>query len=179
MKIKRANTTPIYIAEAATSLPPPRWRWLKRLLVVCTILGALVVGAFYYVQHIVTPPDGFPLKTEFVIPEGATTVAITDSLFAEGYIRSPFAMYALLVLFYEPRDIKASTYIFSHPLSMHELAERLMVGDYGNDLVRFVHYEGESRTLLAKRAAEVLDGFDAEEFMKLTEGKEGRLFPDT
>lgn len=126
-----------------------------------------------------TPPPGFPLKTEFVVPEGATTVAITESLYGAGFIRSPFVMYVLLVMFFDPTELKASTYIFSNPLSMAQLAQRLMIGDYGNDLVRFVHYEGESRVMIATRAGEVLNGFDGKVFMKITEGKEGKLFPDT
>lgn len=179
MKIKRANTTPIYINTAIPPLPPVRFKWTKRLLVLGAVMILCAVAALKYGEYIITPPEAFPLKTELVIPEGATTVAITDLLFEQGYIRSPFAMYLLLVLFYEPRDLKASTYIFSSPLSMVQLAERLLIGDYGNDLVRFVHYEGESRRHIAKRASEILDSFDAEEFMKLTEGQEGKLFPDT
>lgn len=179
MRIKRANTTPIYINTVIPPLPPVRFKWIKRLLGLCVVLVLVSTAVYQYVTHVITPPPAFPLKTELVIPDGATMVTITELLHEQGYIRSPFAMYVLLGLFYEPRDLKASTYIFSSPLSMVQLAERLLIGDYGNDLVRFVHYEGESRKHIAKRASEILDSFDGEVFMKLTEGQEGKLFPDT
>lgn len=157
----------------------PLRRFLRRTLYVVITLAIIAGASIAYIQHIISPPETFPIEQEFVITEGATTVEITETLYAAGFIRSPFALYAILALFHDPRDLKASTYIFSQPLSAFELAERLMLGDYGNDLVRFVHYEGESRKFLTERASQVLRGFDAETFLKLTEGKEGRLFPDT
>jgi UPF0755 protein len=157
----------------------PLRRFVRRSLYALLVLAVIGVAATTYIQHIVTPPENFPIEQEFVITEGATTVEITEALYAAGFIRSPFALYAIFVLFHDPRELKASTYIFSQPLSAFDLAERFMLGDYGNDLVRFVHYEGESRKFLAERASQVLRGFDAETFLTITEGKEGRLFPDT
>ncbi|MBY0309829.1 endolytic transglycosylase MltG [Patescibacteria group bacterium] len=157
----------------------PLRRFLRRAFYAGIVLAAITGIALSYVQHIVTPPNNFPVEQEFVITEGATTVEITEALYAAGFVRSPFALYAILVMLHDPRELKASTYIFSQPLSAFELAERFLLGDYGNDLVRFVHYEGESRKFLAERAGQVLRGFDAEAFLALTEGKEGKLFPDT
>lgn len=172
------NTSAVYIANAAPKLPKDR-RWVRYVLAGLGGFVALAIGVLLLLQHLMQPPAEFPLKTEFTIAEGETTIAITETLHEEGFIRSPLLMYLVLVVLFEPRDIKASTYIFSQPLTMIELAKRLMIGDYGNDLVRFVHYEGESRTLLAERAADVLDNFSIEEFMTITTDKEGMLFPDT
>lgn len=172
-----APALPNYTENGTRTSPLRRFvrRGFYALLALAAIVGLLTA----LLQYLVTPPDTFPTGKELTIADGMTTVDITDLLYAEGYIRSPFTLYAVLVLLHDPRELKASTYIFSQPLSAFELAERLMLGDYGNDLVRFVHYEGESRRQIAQRASEVLREFDADTFMKLTEGKEGRLFPDT
>jgi UPF0755 protein len=129
--------------------------------------------------YLTAAPATFPLETELIIPSGMTTAEITELLHIKGYIRSPLALYLVLFAFHDPHDVKASTYIFSQPLSAFALAQRLLLGDYGNDLVRFVHYEGESRTRLAERAVAVLHTFDPDVFMKITDGMEGKLFPDT
>jgi UPF0755 protein len=157
----------------------PLRRALKRLAYSALFLLALALVGGLFLQYLITPPPSFPTETELVIAEGMTTTDIADQLYAAGFIRSPFVLYAILALFHDPRDLKASTYIFSQPLSATDLAARLMLGDYGNDLVRFVHYEGESRELLSERAADVLRDFDRAEFMSITEGLEGKLFPDT
>lgn len=172
-----APALPNYTENGAPT--SPLRRFLRRSMYVLLVCIVFIGAALGYIQHIVTPPDNFPIEQEFIITEGATTIEITDALYEAGFIRSPFALYAILVLLHDPRELKASTYIFSHPLSAFDLAKRFMLGDYGNDLVRFVHYEGESRKFLAQRASQVLRGFDAEAFLNITEGKEGRLFPDT
>ncbi len=172
-----APALPNYTDKGAPT--SPLRRAIKRLIYSVLVLLVLATAAGLYVQHLITPPPGFPVETELIIDEGMTTTAIADRLYAEGFIRSPFVLYAILALFHDPRDLKASTYIFSQPLSATDLASRLMLGDYGNDLVRFIHYEGESRRVLAERADGILRDFDADEFMKITEGLEGKLFPDT
>jgi len=154
-------------------------RAIKRLLLallVSTFGGLMLISYGYYLA---TPPAQFPIETEFVIAPGTSTRDITAQAHAAGFVRSEFLLYAVLTILHNPRELKASTYIFSQPLSTLEFAERLTLGDYGNDLVRFIHYEGESRRLLAQRAADVLRGFEAEDFMRITEGREGKLFPDT
>ncbi len=172
-----APALPNYTPTGARTSPLRRflWRSLFILLFLGIVGGAL--GATFY--HLAAPPDTFPTQTELIIEEGLSTTKITENLYEAGYIRSPFVLYLILSFFHDPRDVKASTYIFSQPLSAFALAERLMLGDYGNDLVRFVHYEGESRMKLAARASAVLRGFDEETFLRLTEGQEGKLFPDT
>lgn len=172
-----APALPHYTEEGART--SPLRRAIRYFLFALLLFATLLACTGVYVQHTLTAPAGFPIETELVIEPGMTTAAIADQLYAEGYVRSPFLLYAVLVLLHDPLELKASTYIFSQPLSTLELAKRLMLGDYGNDLVRFIHYEGESRKLIAERAARVLKGFDEIEFMRLTEGKEGKLFPDT
>lgn len=172
-----APALPHYTEEGART--SPLRRLLRYFLLATLLLATLLACAGVYVQYALTAPDGFPVETELVIEPGMTTAAIADQLYEQGYVRSPSLLYAVLVLLHDPLELKASTYIFSQPLNTLELAKRLMLGDYGNDLVRFVHYEGESRKLIAERAARVLKGFDEAEFMQLTEGKEGKLFPDT
>jgi UPF0755 protein len=62
---------------------------------------------------------------------------------------------------------------------MLQVAERLTEGDFGNNLIRLTHIEGEPVSTLAVRAAEILSGFSGEEFTTIARPYEGKLFPET
>ena len=59
------------------------------------------------------------------------------------------------------------------------LARTLVTGDFGNDLIRFTHIEGQTSEQLADSAAEQLKDFDRTVFLASALPLEGRLFPDT
>lgn len=104
---------------------------------------------------------------------------ITRQFKDAGYVRSDLLLYMTIVMFHDPTTLKASLYRFNTPIDTFELAFRLTEGDYGIDLKRFVHYEGERVTQIADRAEEILEDFDKDRFIELAQPKEGRLFPDT
>jgi UPF0755 protein len=125
------------------------------------------------------PPVDFPLYEPVVIESGIGVRAITEILSEKNVVKSDTLLYYVLVLFYDPTNIKASAYIFDHPLTTIEVAKRLNEGDFDTDLIRFTHFEGERASKLAKRAAEVLPQFNTERFLTATQSLEGRLFPET
>ena len=85
----------------------------------------------------------------------------------------------MLNIFYDPKNIKASTYVFEEPLSTFSVAQKLVTGDFDNDLLKFTHIEGERATDIALRAKETLINFDDKRFLELAIPLEGRLYPDT
>ena len=177
-EIPRTSSSPTDADPSATSeapVPRPR-RWLRVLLPLCALA---VFGVATVVSYTLTPPRDFPVNTAVTIPTGEGVRGVVEQLAAEGYTRSPFGLYLAIVLFHDPREIKASTYVFSQPLGTLGLAARLTEGDYGNNLIRFTHIEGERVEQLAARAEAALTGFDAEYFREIATPYEGRLFPDT
>jgi len=142
------------------------------LVITLTILTSLI---WYQTKA----PENFPAGELVEIEEGTSVRDIAKQLHEEGIVRSELALYTILVTLHDPTSIKASIYKFKEPQNAFAIAQRLAAGEFGFSLIRFVHYEGETNRALAKRASELLEAFDAEEFIKLTEGKEGRMFPDT
>lgn len=164
-------------ADTPVSAPTPRRTVRTRFVALVALV--LLSGSGYVAYLQTTPPPGFPDSATFTIAEGEGVRSVVDRLAAAEYTRSSFALYLAIVALHDPRELKASTYVFSEPLTVFELATRLTEGDYGNNLVRFTHIEGETANAVASRAAEQLPAFDAEAFRELTAGREGQLFPDT
>lgn len=136
----------------------------------------LIVVAFL---HLNNPPSDFIPDTVVIIEPGSTARDVTTLLKEKRIVTSEAFLYLVLTLNYEPREIKASTYVFSEPLSTFAVAERLVTGEFGNDLIRFVHFEGERATHIAKEAETQLIDFDTEAFLARAVPLEGKLYPDT
>ncbi len=158
----------------------PWWVRLVRLtglLLVTFVLGSLTTGVVAW--QVTKPPADFPVNHAIEVEPGQSARDITAFLEEQGVVRSSTALYVILVLLHDPTAIKASTYKFKEPQNAFAIASRLIAGEFGIDLIRFVHYEGERNERLAERAAGLLLDFDVDEFLALTNGKEGRMFPDT
>ncbi len=141
------------------------------------VIFSVIFAAFIWQQT--KAPENFPAGELVEIQEGTSVRDIAKQLHEEGIVRSEFALYTILVTLHDPTNIKASIYKFKEPQNAFEIANRLSAGEFGFSLIRFVHYEGETNRALAERASEVLEAFNAEEFIELTKDKEGRMFPDT
>ncbi len=146
-------------------------------VVIIGLLLALGVLAYGYVEN--KPPASFVTPATVIIEPGTNVKAIAEQLESEGIVKSGTLLYLAVVLFFEPTDVKASSYVFDEPLTTYEIALRLTQGDFDSDLVRFTHIEGERVKSIAKRAEASLKNFNAEEFVQLAEGSEGRLYPET
>ncbi len=172
----------LHFSEFTTKLSyrrPRHKKILKIMLYALVFLTGCSAAAIFYGWNSIQPPNNFPVGEKIEIAEGESVIEIVEHLREVGVIKSELALYAILTLLHDPTSIKASTYKFKEPQTAFEIAARLAEGEFGIDLIRFVHYEGERNEILAKRASELLDDFDVVEFMKITAGKEGRMFPDT
>ncbi len=156
---------------------------LKRYItIIATVVAGLCVialGLYWFVTNLNQPAENFPVYLPVTIEQGTEVRKITQLLKEAGVVKSDALLYYTLVLFYEPKDIKASTYVFEQPLTTFAVAKRLAEGDFDGDLIRFTHYEGERASQLAVRAAEVLPQFKVEDFIASAEPLEGKLFPET
>ncbi len=163
---------------------PVRKGWsIKRVLLVLGVLISLTIFVvtlgYWYVSNENQPPEYFPVNQPVVIEQGTEIREITQIMEQSGVVKSDVFLYYIIAFFHESTNIKASTYIFTEPLSAWEVALRLTEGDFDTDLVRFTHIEGERATAIAENADTVLPNFDADSFVSEAEPLEGRLFPDT
>jgi UPF0755 protein len=162
--------------ETALDTDRSPWFWLK--LVVATLCAVFFI-VLAYLLFLNTPPSGFVLNTAIKVEPGLGVRDITARLEEAKVVRSKDFLYLVVAFLYEPKNIKASTYVFSEPLTTIQVAERLTLGDFDNNLIRFTHIEGERARTIARNAGSVLPNFDETAFLEAAEQHEGKLFPDT
>jgi UPF0755 protein len=142
-------------------------------------LISAVIISFLYV-YLNTPPDVFPTEKVFEVHAGTSVRSIGHNLYEQGFVRSSLYFYLIAVLHNDPKNIKASSYIFEKPLSTSEIINRLIVGDFTADLITITLPEGITlRTMADILEASELTSFDKAAFLQLTQEMEGVLFPDT
>jgi UPF0755 protein len=174
--IHNKNQMPDTFQEEPASLHKnslPSFRGMFLVLVIFTVLTGFALFTLN------KPPSDFIAPTAVTIDSGTSVKAITAELAAAKVVRSESLLYYILLFFYEPSDVKASTYVFDTPLSTREVAERLVIGEFDNDLIRFTHYEGERATSIADNAEATLIDFDKEVFLARAVPLEGKLYPET
>lgn len=168
------NTSPISNNVKSKASRPVLW--LLALLAIAMIgLSGILLLATYLNQ----PDNDIVLPASFEIEPGTSVKEVTKNLADANIIRSEHLLYFILTLFHDPKDIKASTYVFEEPMTTREVAYKLVTGDFGNDLLSFTHFEGERATHIAAAASELLDSFDSEKFIELAVPLEGKLYPET
>ena len=140
------------------------------------VLIALVV--LYLVQN-TKPPANFPLGTMITVAPGTSVAEIARSLKEKNVVSSELILYAVLLAYYDPTELKASDYIFYEPLDVFGVAKRLTEGDFDSSLINFTHREGERINEIAENASAVLENFDSATFIQTALPYEGKLFPDT
>lgn len=113
----------------------------------------------------------------FVIPRGQAVRVIADRLQEAGLIKNALIFQLIVKQEGLGNDIQAGSFDLSPSMSTREIAQQLTEGT--NDLWVTI-LEGWRREEIAESlASQDLSEFSAEEFLDLTKGTEGRLFPDT
>lgn len=164
--------------EVSTSTPS-----LRRPLIVSStavILFALCVLLFFGAASAADKPSQiFKIDSPFVIPEGSTLADIASSLEHEGYIRSQALFSTIAVLRGQDARLHAGTYIFTEPLTTHQILDSLTTGEFSKNTVAITIPEGTRASEIDDLIAEDLTGFDRVEFEVAAIPFEGYLFPDT
>lgn len=143
----------------------------------CILLTALFL--IIYVRSLLNPPTAFVGQQQFEITEGMSVRDIAQEAHVQGLVRSELFLYALLTYSHDPTRIFAGTYIFTEPVTVFGVAEKLAANDIENNLVRLTIPEGVSLQKTAEIAEVVLPFFHTDEYLVLTGGLEGMLFPET
>ena len=141
-------------------------------------LGAVLFLASAFAYILFSVPKNFPAGRVIEIKKGSGLAEIAEDLKESGAIKSPYLFKAVLLSSFRQADVKAGHYFFETPMSMFGVSRRLTQGIYGIEPVRATIIEGWSN----KQAGEYFEKlglFKKEEWLSLTEGKEGYLFPDT
>ena len=142
-------------------------------------VGIAVAG--FVLRVALVPPRTFPSGTVIEIPEGVSLQRAGNILREGGIVRSSALLEFYVILSGGERGIKAGGYFFEQPESPWRVALRITSGAYGFEQVALTIPEGMGRTGIASLVTRKgsFPFFDTEEFLVLTEDKEGFLFPDT
>lgn len=168
---------------------PRRGRW--SFWIVGGIFSLLLTsGLVWSAWHLLTPHQGYAEPEVFVlIPRGSSLGSISQVLEDQGVIRSAFFFKAYLRLTRGSPSLKAGEYRFDRPLTISDVAEKLLRGDI------YYHRVTIPEGLVLERIAEILEaaGFGGvERYQQImkdptliseldagAEDLEGYLYPDT
>ncbi len=145
-----------------------------------------IAGVFLTVMFLVLivwqqtlPPKDFPIDSVVNIPRGLSASSIAHTLEEQGVVKSNLLLYFILTWSHDPANIQAGTFVYSEPLNVWQVAERLTMASSVDNLVAVTLPEGFTIKEFAELASNRLVNFDKEHFIELSEGREGYLFPDT
>ncbi|OGI87178.1 hypothetical protein A2995_02065 [Candidatus Nomurabacteria bacterium RIFCSPLOWO2_01_FULL_33_24] len=149
----------------------------KNLYIALIIIAViLVIGLFCF---LLIPPKNFPVGKIIKITEGSSLINISKQFKDESIIKSPVIFQSIIILIGGDKKVDAGGYIFDKKLSIFEVVYRVVKGDYHLPSIKIVLPEG----IYLEEIAEILDKnlpeVTKEEFLFLTRGEEGFLFPDT
>ncbi len=148
----------------------------RRTLAVVVVLG-IVVALLY--SFVIQPPAHFPTQQLVTVPEGASLDAISQTMYEDGVIRSPFIFKILITLLGRQRGVYAGDYEFKQPENIFYVARALSIGAYGLIPIRIRIPEGATMRQMAQIYSTQLPRFSAANFLAQTSIDEGYLFPDT
>jgi UPF0755 protein len=150
----------------------------KKFLSISFALVILLVSATVVVISSLAAPSPKLTKTErFVIPKGQSIAGIAERLEDAGLIRSHWAFRLWVSKNQLQNKIQAGSFELSDNLTLPELALALTRGT--DDLWVTVPEGWRREEIAASLAKQELSEFDEKEFLQLTTGLEGQLFPDT
>ncbi len=158
---------------------------LKSLIMKKTALFFLAfflifLGFFLWWTNALKPVSSSAEPKSFVVPHGLGASEIGKKLAQEGFIKSPLAFKIYLQVKGKSASVKAGEYYLSSSQTLPEIIKRLVAGP---ELFWVTFPEGLRREEIALKAIHELNISPAQDFyldfLKLSEGKEGFLFPDT
>ncbi len=137
------------------------------------LIVVLAFGVFF------TAPANFPKGKIIEIEKGSSLMKVSATLKEEGVIKFPRILDAFVIVFGGDKSIVAGDYSFERPLTVIEVAHRIINGIHGIDSVRVAIPEGSTREEIAEIFDQKLLNFSQEDFLRVTQDMEGYLFPDT
>lgn len=150
-----------------------------KLLFAVLALGLVLVAVGAWVVHATLQPvePHSTTSQRFVIPKGQSTTRVASRLYDEGLIKHPL-VFRVFMKFKHDGYVQAGSFELGSHQSVAEIAD-VLTSDTQDVWITLL--EGWRREEMADYLVnrEDLESFDKEEFLALTDGYEGRLFPDT
>lgn len=151
---------------------------VKILLFFIIVLAVVSVFAFSYIYNLFQPVSSQTAESSrFVINKGQSVSAIAKNLQAEGLIKNEFVFRFVVKKLGLQSKIQAGSFELSPDMNPSEIARKLTTGTV--DLWITIPEGWRREEIASSLARQGLESLDEEEFLRLTQGLEGKLFPDT
>jgi len=151
------------------------WKILVRLLGLGLFMAVIALATWWFLLQ--APSSAEVASQRFVIPRGQTVTKIAIRLREAGLIKHELAFRLLVYKNGLNNKIQAGSFELAANMSANEIMNRLISG---TDDIWLTFPEGWRREEIAESVAkQELINFDAVEFLQLSKGLEGQLFPDT
>ena len=149
-----------------------RERKIACLTVIC--ISLLTIYIFFH-----KPPKDFPLGEVVSIKSGESLQSITNTLYSNHIIKSPFAFRTYVILLGGEKKVMAGDYLLDKREGTADLAYRLVKGKFHLEATKITIPEGWNIFQIGNYLEKTLLKFEKEEFLAIAKNKEGYLFPDT
>ncbi len=141
------------------------------------IFSVLLISLLSFIVWISTPPKNFQSGFIMDIEEGETVKSVATVLKQNNIIKSEIFFNVLIEL--SRSHVVVGRYIFKTPENLFTITRKIAKGNYGSTAVQITFFEGMTAREMAEAVKYYFPNFDENEFIELTKGKEGYLFPDT
>lgn len=149
----------------------------KFLLFLLSFLIVLLILAFFLISLFQPATDASAKKIRFVIPKGQALSIIANRLEEEQLIKNALAFRFAVRLNKLENKIQAGSFELSANMDTWQIARALTMG---TDDLWITLPEGWRREEIAESLSKQgLASFNKDEFLSLSKGLEGQLFPDT
>ncbi|MFZ5376408.1 MAG: endolytic transglycosylase MltG [Patescibacteria group bacterium] len=150
---------------------------LISVLFLLTLISAICIGVFIYFQ--LQPANALNQdKQRFIVTKGQSVAKTAQLLQEKGLVRNAWIFRLLVKQQNLAQKFQAGSFSLSPDMSPLEIAQELTKGM--PDAIWITIPEGWRREEIAENISKLeLNVFDKEEFLELTAGYEGMLFPDT
>ncbi len=153
--------------------PPKR---SHKILWIFACILLIFIGVYFYLHM---PPKEFPIGTVVTIESGESLQSITNMLYENKIIRSPFFFRTHVILLGGEKKVLAGDYLLNVKAGPADLAARFVHGDSGLATTKITIPEGWTIYQIADYLTSTLINFDKKSFIRLAKNYEGYLFPDT
>ncbi len=139
----------------------------------------MVVVIAYNIQ----PPSNFPADIKIHVGKDETLMSVANNLEKKDVIRSPLLFKIAVITLNgtksKYRSVTEGVYLFHNPVSVWNVAYRIVKGDQGLQKIRVTIPEGSTARDIAWIMLKSIPDFSAPYFLRIAEPHEGYLFPST
>ncbi len=150
--------------------------WLSNRL---RYLAIIFIFFFFCFWFSTSAPLDFPSGKIISIPAGSSLLKVSGILQQMAVIKSPLLFRFAVRFFGGDKGVKAGNYIFDGPQDVLTIAKRLVENKNGLAPTTVVIPEGTSAEQIADILSSKFPDFDKTKFLKISQSREGYLFPDT